>query len=185
MQSRNLKRVRDDTAARRGTSTAEADRARMCGRSGGGRNRIRQAGKAVCGSPRHRCIGRWAKKTLVAVCAPHALAPRRVSGLALPSGGRRASAVSGGCCAVEATGRSGRLADHKGLSDRIDSFEIEQFVALNIYELGGFAAGGRRDAVDNLVNAYRRSDRCRRNRPEAEDQRSQMADGPAALGTVV
>ena len=61
---------------------------------------------------------------------------------------------SGGCCAVEATGRSGRLFDHKGLGDRIDIFEIEQFVALSIYELGGCAAGGRRDAVDDLVNAY-------------------------------
>lgn len=46
------------------------------------------------------------------------------------------------------------LADHKGLGDRIDIFEIEQFVALNIYELGGFAADGRRAAVDDLVNAY-------------------------------
>lgn len=46
------------------------------------------------------------------------------------------------------------LADHKGLGDRIDIFEIEQFVALNLYELGGFAADGRRDAVDDLVSAY-------------------------------
>lgn len=46
------------------------------------------------------------------------------------------------------------LAEHKGLAERIDIFEIEQFVALNIYELGGFAADGRRDAVDDLVNAY-------------------------------
>ncbi|MYC65067.1 MAG: DUF4928 domain-containing protein [Acidobacteriia bacterium] len=46
------------------------------------------------------------------------------------------------------------LAEHRGLGDRIDIFEIEQFVALNIYELGGFAADGRRDAVDDLVDAY-------------------------------
>ena len=46
------------------------------------------------------------------------------------------------------------LAEQRGLADRIDIFEIEQFVALNIYELGGFAADGRRDAVDDLVDAY-------------------------------
>ncbi|MYE05849.1 MAG: DUF4928 domain-containing protein [Chloroflexi bacterium] len=46
------------------------------------------------------------------------------------------------------------LAEQRGLGDRVDIFEIEQFVALNIYELGGFAADGRRDAVDDLVEAY-------------------------------
>lgn len=44
------------------------------------------------------------------------------------------------------------LADNKGLAERIDIFEIEQFVALNLYELGKFAADGRRIAVDELVN---------------------------------
>ena len=46
------------------------------------------------------------------------------------------------------------LGANKGLSDRIDIFEIEQFVALNIYELGGFAADGRRVAIAELVTAY-------------------------------
>jgi Domain of unknown function (DUF4928) len=46
------------------------------------------------------------------------------------------------------------LADNAGLSDRIDIFEIEQFIALNLYELGKFAADGRRVAVSDLVNRY-------------------------------
>jgi len=36
------------------------------------------------------------------------------------------------------------LATNLGLHKRIDIFEAEQFVALNLYELGGFAAKGRR-----------------------------------------
>jgi hypothetical protein len=43
------------------------------------------------------------------------------------------------------------LADNMGLGERIDIFEIEQFVALNLYELGKFAADGRRVAVNELV----------------------------------
>ena len=46
------------------------------------------------------------------------------------------------------------LADNKRVADRIDVFEIEQFVALNLYELGEFAAEGRRVAVDDLVTRY-------------------------------
>ena len=46
------------------------------------------------------------------------------------------------------------LAHNIGLSDRIDIFEIEQFVALNLYELGKFAAAGRRVAVNELVERY-------------------------------
>lgn len=46
------------------------------------------------------------------------------------------------------------LADNAGLGDRIDVFEIEQFIALNLYELGKFAADGRRVAVSDLVNRY-------------------------------
>jgi Domain of unknown function (DUF4928) len=46
------------------------------------------------------------------------------------------------------------LADNAGLCDRIDIFEIEQFIALNLYELGKFAADGRRVAVSDLVNRY-------------------------------
>lgn len=46
------------------------------------------------------------------------------------------------------------LADNAGIGDRIDVFEVEQFVALNLYELGKFAAEGRRVAVADLVNRY-------------------------------
>jgi len=46
------------------------------------------------------------------------------------------------------------LADNAGIADRIDVFEIEQFIALNLYELGNFAAEGRRVAVADLVNRY-------------------------------
>jgi hypothetical protein len=46
------------------------------------------------------------------------------------------------------------LAANVGLSDRIDVFEIEQFVALNLYELGKFAADGRKVAITDLVSRY-------------------------------
>ena len=46
------------------------------------------------------------------------------------------------------------LASNVGLGDRIDIFEIEQFVALNLYELARFAAEGRRTAVTDLVARY-------------------------------
>ncbi len=46
------------------------------------------------------------------------------------------------------------LADNVGLADRIDIFEIEQFVALNVYELGKFAAEGRKTAVTDIVGRY-------------------------------
>jgi hypothetical protein len=46
------------------------------------------------------------------------------------------------------------LAEDKNLADRIDVFEIEQFVALNLYEIGKFAAGGRQTAVQDLVERY-------------------------------
>lgn len=46
------------------------------------------------------------------------------------------------------------LAENAGLGDRIDVFEVEQFIALNLYELGKFAAVGRRVAVSDLVNRY-------------------------------
>jgi hypothetical protein len=46
------------------------------------------------------------------------------------------------------------LAANAGISDRLDVFEIEQFVALNLYELGKFKATGRRTAVEELVERY-------------------------------
>ena len=46
------------------------------------------------------------------------------------------------------------LAANVGLADRIDIFEIEQFVALNVYELAKFAAEGRKAAVNDIVGRY-------------------------------
>lgn len=46
------------------------------------------------------------------------------------------------------------LAENAGLGERIDIFEVEQFVALNLYELGKFAAEGRRVAVGEVVARY-------------------------------
>jgi hypothetical protein len=46
------------------------------------------------------------------------------------------------------------LSNNVGLGDRIDIFEIEQFVALNLYELGRFGADGRKIAVVELVDRY-------------------------------
>lgn len=46
------------------------------------------------------------------------------------------------------------LAENAGLGERIDVFEIEQFIALNLYELGKFAAEGRRVAVRDVVMRY-------------------------------
>jgi len=46
------------------------------------------------------------------------------------------------------------LADNKGIGHRIDVFEIEQFVALNLYELGRFGSDGRKTALVDLVNRY-------------------------------
>jgi hypothetical protein len=46
------------------------------------------------------------------------------------------------------------LATNVNLADRIDIFEIEQFVALNVYELGKFAEDGRKTAVTDIVGRY-------------------------------
>jgi hypothetical protein len=46
------------------------------------------------------------------------------------------------------------LADNKGIGHRIDVFEIEQFVALNLYELGEFGPDGRKTALVDLIKRY-------------------------------
>ena len=45
------------------------------------------------------------------------------------------------------------LADNAGLADRIDVFEVEQFIALNLYELGKFGADGRQDRRLRFCNS--------------------------------
>lgn len=46
------------------------------------------------------------------------------------------------------------LAENVGIAERIDVFEIEQFVALNLYEQGNFVADGRQTAVSDLIGRY-------------------------------
>lgn len=45
-------------------------------------------------------------------------------------------------------------ADQRDLSERIDVFGVEQFVAANIYELGGFGREGRKTTIGDLINRY-------------------------------
>lgn len=46
------------------------------------------------------------------------------------------------------------LAEQINLEDRIDIFEVEQFIALNLYEFARFGPEQRKVAVADLVNAY-------------------------------
>ena len=46
------------------------------------------------------------------------------------------------------------LAANIKIAERIDVFEIEQFLAVNLYELGRFEAEGRRVAVRDFVDRY-------------------------------
>lgn len=67
--------------------------------------------------------------------------------------------LNDGLRAVIVTGQRGltvaeALADNAGLGERIDAFEVEQFIALNLYEIGKFAQEGRRVAVSDFVTRY-------------------------------
>lgn len=67
--------------------------------------------------------------------------------------------LNGGLKAVIVTLQKGTavaeaLAENKGIGERVDVFEIEQFIALNLYELGKFGAEGRQVAVADLVARY-------------------------------
>lgn len=46
------------------------------------------------------------------------------------------------------------LAENANLQDRIDVFEVEQFLTSNLYEIGRFSVEGRRSAVTELVDRY-------------------------------
>jgi uncharacterized protein DUF4928 len=46
------------------------------------------------------------------------------------------------------------LSANEGIEGRIDIFEIEQFVASNIYEIGKFVQDGRRITVEQLFKCY-------------------------------
>ena len=53
------------------------------------------------------------------------------------------------------------LADNLGIANRVDVFDIEQFLASNLYELGKFAPVGRKTTAANLISAYNAIvDRC-------------------------
>lgn len=46
------------------------------------------------------------------------------------------------------------LAENIGVSERVDIFEVEQFVATNLYELGSFATEGQKVATAALIDRY-------------------------------
>lgn len=46
------------------------------------------------------------------------------------------------------------LADVQSISDRLDVFDVEQFLAGNIYELGKFTVTGRKTTAELLISAY-------------------------------
>lgn len=69
--------------------------------------------------------------------------------------------LDGGLRPLIITGQKGLavaegLAENAGLGERIDIFEVEQFVAANLYELGAFGAGGRKTAIYDLVDRFNR-----------------------------
>jgi hypothetical protein len=46
------------------------------------------------------------------------------------------------------------LSENLGLGESVDMFEVEQFIAINLYEIGKFAADGRRVALSDFVKRY-------------------------------
>ncbi len=46
------------------------------------------------------------------------------------------------------------LASNAGIAERIDVFEVEQFLAMNLYEAGRFTIAGRNGAIAQLVGRY-------------------------------
>ncbi len=46
------------------------------------------------------------------------------------------------------------LAENAGIADRVDMFEVEQFIALNLYELARFAAARRKVVVSEVIARY-------------------------------
>lgn len=46
------------------------------------------------------------------------------------------------------------LSENAGIGERVDVFEVEQFIALNLYEIGRFEADGRKLAVSDLISRY-------------------------------
>jgi hypothetical protein len=46
------------------------------------------------------------------------------------------------------------LAEQADMADRLDVFEVEQFIAGNLYEIGKFAQAGRRTTAEHLISEY-------------------------------
>lgn len=46
------------------------------------------------------------------------------------------------------------LSENVGLGESVDMFEVEQFIAINLYEIGKFAADGRKVALSDFVKRY-------------------------------
>lgn len=46
------------------------------------------------------------------------------------------------------------LAESQGIAERLEVFDVEQFIAGNIYELGKFAVSGRKTTAEQLIKAY-------------------------------
>ncbi|NLC80708.1 MAG: DUF4928 family protein [Lentisphaerae bacterium] len=55
------------------------------------------------------------------------------------------------------------MAENAGLAERIEIFDVEQFVASNILELSKFKAAGRRLTVKDLITNYNRLAQCENN----------------------
>ena len=45
-------------------------------------------------------------------------------------------------------------AEIEGIADRIDIWDVEQFVATNLHELSSFNDAERRITIDQLINEY-------------------------------
>lgn len=46
------------------------------------------------------------------------------------------------------------LAEQADMAERLDVFEVEQFIAGNLYEIGKFAQAGRRTTTEQLITEY-------------------------------
>ncbi len=46
------------------------------------------------------------------------------------------------------------LAEQFGIAERIEVFDVEQFLASNLHELGKFEMAGRRESAHRLIEAY-------------------------------
>ena len=76
----------------------------------------------------------------------------------------------------ERVGVARSIAEQHGLENRFDIFDVEQFVALNLYELGEFAAAGRRTAIEELVARYNAIVEEAENGPQPPDRNSSMKE---------